>query len=189
MEKRIELNSNRVLIYETSEESVFVNRLITEGFMLNNDVIKDYTFEQTDDFLFSASSKNIQNINELVFEFGTDHPLYIPFKNLLSNDEELIIDDDLTRYDGKKYLKIIKCRKRIYLAFINDLKDSKYDSEKFNIFVKNVLYDKRSKIDEQGKDTKKRLHRFFYEADKVLKGEYQMTLEDAIENQKSLIKK
>lgn len=48
----------------------------------------------------------------------------------------------------------------IYVIFENTLEEAD-TLEKFNIFIKNIFTDYRSKIDEQGLDTKLRLLQFF----------------------------
>ena len=190
MEKRIKLSDDRVLIYKTSKGHIIENRIIMEGFIENGEVIKNYIFSEDDDFLFDAYAKTKNTKNNIVFKFDINHPLYFPLKHLLLNDNELIIDDDHTRHIEKKYLKIQKQEDIITVSYVNNLEKNDFETEKFDIFIKNILYDGRSKVDVQKKDTKKRLLEFFYEADKILSGkDYQMTFEEAIERQKILEKK
>ncbi|MCI8778594.1 MAG: hypothetical protein HFI87_05540 [Bacilli bacterium] len=69
----------------------------------------------------------------------------------------------------------------IILEFINKL-DNYNDSikhNKFNVFIKNIGLDCRSKIDCQNKDTKKRLWNFFEESIQNITEEYhQITIEE-----------
>jgi len=51
------------------------------------------------------------------------------------------------------------------------------------VFVKNILYDRRSKVDRKSKDTKSRLNNFFNEVYEDLINEYhQVSIEEYILN-------
>ena len=164
LEQRIEINENRVLIFNMADKNSFI---ITEGFLENDDLLKTYTLSKRYDYNFNGWSNN-NDVNKISFEFDTNHPLYIPLTHLLNNDVSLLIDDDDDIEDNAKYMLIHKEEDIIYIDFINNEKEKNRYSEKFNIFIKNIGYDGRSKINEQQKDTKERLIMFFNEAYKSL---------------------
>ena len=119
-----------------------------------------------------------EGVDKISFEFDIDHPLYLPLFYLLNYDDELLIDDG-TGEDFKKYLKIYKDHEKIFVDFIDKFDSHTYFSERFYVFIKNILYDGHSKIDQNHKDTNARLSEFFREAHNVLTCSYhQMTIEE-----------
>ena len=175
-EKRIEISKNRILIYRISEGYIKPTYTITEGFILNGEIIKDYMLSQWDDYGFNGWIKDNRNINKLSFEFDINHPLYLPLFHLLNYDDELLIDDDATIDDNKKYMLVHRNNNIIYIDFIND---SNEIFKKFYVFIKNIVYDGRSKIDRDYKDTKKRLADFFKEVNKIFTMDYnQLSIEE-----------
>ena len=112
-----------------------------------------------------------------------NHPLFFPLFHLLDHDNELLIDDDDTREDNIKYMLIYKSEDKIYIDFVNNLKDEAHINsvEKFHVFIKNITFDGRSKIDKDNKDTKKRLFTFFNEVNPLLTNDYhQISIEEYI---------
>ena len=179
LEKRIIINDNRILIYYISEGYVKLTYTITEGFIENGDVIKTYRLSQWDDYSFNGWINNDEGTQKISFEFDINHPLYLPLFHLLNYDDELLIDDDDTREDNKKYMLIYKNREKIYIDFINDLTHTHYSSQKFHVFIKNIVFDGRSKIDQDRKDTKKRLNVFFNDVHNILTNDYhQISIEE-----------
>ena len=176
LEKRINVNENRILIYKKEYVKPSHIRTITEYFLENGDLIKNYDLIQSDDYGLYGWSE--EETSKLSFEFDINHPLYIPLFHLLNYDRELIIEDDDTREYNKKYMKIYKEQDKIYIDFIDDFENN-YIGEKFNIFIKNTEFDLRSKIDQEYKDTKKRLALFFNEISNVLLNDYhQINIEE-----------
>ena len=167
METRLDFD-NRSIIYKSMNGRGCYDRITVEAIIENGKITKSYELLETDDFYFGCDAINFTD-REILFEYDNNHPLYIPFKNLLNDDKELIIDDDFTRDMEKKYVHIKDLEDKITLSFINELEDSDSDIEKFGIHVINIFDDGRSKIDHQGKDTKKRLLHFFNEIDSVMK--------------------
>ncbi len=178
MEKMIKINDNRILKYNTSDDSVIMYS-ISEYFKKNGQLEKSYSLSKWDDYSFNAYSPC--NYDKLSYEYDVEHPLYFAFLHLLNNDPELIIDDDNTYELEKKYMRLYKNSNNIILEFINKL--GEYEDpikhNKFNVFIKNIGVDCRSKIDHQYKDTKKRLLIFFEEAIQNITEEYhQITMEE-----------
>ena len=70
-------------------------------------------------------------------------------------------------------------RNNVIIDFINNLDNNCTHYEKFNVFIKNVCADVRSKIDCADKDTKERLFFFFREVSEMfIEEEHQMTIEE-----------
>lgn len=167
MEKRIELENNRVILFSVRAQHPFRIQ-IHEGFLNdNNEILKDYILLMGDDYSFGGYTKD-DIVKEISFEFPDAHPLYIPLIHLLNGKKELIIDDDDTLEIKKKYLRISQ-DDGLKIEFVNDLSNEN-GYERFNIFVKNIGYDLRSKIDINGKETKHLLFSFFNEVNAALMG-------------------
>lgn len=179
--KTINVNENRIIEYTISDDYTQIHT-ISEVFIENGKLIKNYKLSRWDDYGFSGwISKDIadnENINLLSYDFEIDHPLYLPLLHLLQGDEQLIIDDDNTAEFNKKYMLISKEKDKIALTFINDLENAGFIN-RFYVFIKNIGVDGRSKIDRQYKDTKERLYFFYQETYARFKEEYhQITIEE-----------
>ena len=189
MEKRIELDNGGVILLDVVPGYACSTITIQEGFLVNGDLEKSYTLSKWDDYGFNAFIPNDTNLSEVTFDFDINHPLYFPLLHLLSEDKKLIIDDDDTLELNKKYLEIINLDDKIRISFINKLNDFNYYEQKYYVFIKNICFDGRSKIDQQYKDTKERLHKFFNECIDVLTEEYhQVTIEEYMVKKKLLNK-
>ena len=184
LETRIQIDDNRILIYKITEWYPKPTYIITEGFLENGNVKKTYTLSQWDDYGLNGWVNEDKNINKISFEFNIGHPLYIPLFHLLNYDDELIIDDD-TVENNKKYISIYKKNNTIFIDFVDNVN---YDNhmnltEKFHVFIKNIGFDGRSKIDQFQKDTKKRLYIFFNEIYEVLINDFnQISIEEYLIN-------
>ena len=173
-EKRIELSENRILIYRISEGYAKPTFTITEGFLENGNLIKTYSLSQWDDYGLNSWIDDDEDVTKISFEFNMNHPLYFPLFHLLNYDDQLIIDDDGIMEENKKYMLV-------YIDFIDLLEDDIYASERFNVFIKNIGLDGRSKIDQNYKDTKERLLIFFNEVYDIIMNDYhQTTIEEYI---------
>lgn len=152
---------------------------ISKGYFKNDMLEKSITLSIWDDFSFEGYIENTKDISELSFEFDIDDPLYFCLNRLLSTCDELLIDDDDTYQKNQKYMKIIKNNDNIIITFVNNLVDYK-EYGKFNIFIKNIFDDDRSKI--KSSDIKDKLVKFFKEAEMVLSEEYhQVTVDEYVE--------
>lgn len=180
-EKRIELSENRILIYRISEGYAKPTFTITEGFLENGDLIKTYSLSQWDDYGLNSWINDDEDVTKISFEFDMNHPLYFPLFHLLNYDNQLIIDDDGTMEENKKYMLVRREEEKIYIDFIDLVEDDIYASERFNVFIKNIGIDGRSKIDQNYKDTKERLLIFFNEVYDIIMNDYhQTTIEEYI---------
>ena len=181
LERRFQINENRVLIYRVSEGYAKPTFNITEGIMEGNKLLKTYDLSQWDDYGFNGwvNDEETEEDKKVSFEFDMNHPLFLPLIHLLNYDDELIIDDDDTREDNKKYLLLHREKDKMYLDFINELEHENKVGERYYIFIKNILFDGRSKIDQNQKDTKERLACFFNEVHNILtKDSHQISIEE-----------
>ena len=115
--------------------------------------------------------------------------LYFCLNRLLGSDKSFIIDDDDTREIMEKYM-VIKKDNNIIKVFIINTKIIGYDIGKFNVFIKNIGPDPRSKIDDY--KTKIRIIEFLRDCERTLLEEYhQITMDEYIEtmNQKRYFNK
>ncbi len=96
----------------------------------------------------------------------SDNLLYESIRNLLKNQNSLLIDSDDVNSIKEKYLSIEQGNDCIIFKF--NKKPDRYDIENFGVYIKNTRNDLRSKIDQDDLDTKHRLYKFFNEAFKVL---------------------
>ena len=179
----MELSKN---IDENRTLQLFINRDYTRiGEIINisdNDFMS-YDLSQSDDYGFDAMDSKYSNSDTITFKIDVHHPLYFPLLHLLNGDKSLIIDDDASRELNKKYMQVTNEDNFISINFVNKKNDSSYD--KFNVFVKNIAFDLRSKIDCQNLDTKTRLHKFFNETRILLQEEYhQVSIEEYIYTKK-----
>jgi len=119
------------------------------------------SFNQWDDYGFQAFcfDCNLDEINRIDFNIEKSNPIFNSINKFLDREDLIIIDDDDTREINKKTLQFLRNDEKIIISFCNEL--GKNEIEKFNIFVKNILTDYRSKIDDGNFDTKDRLYRLF----------------------------
>ena len=184
MEKSIDISNNRKLVYYNIPGSTIDYNQISEGIIINNEVIKSYLLCKWDDYSFIGY--NSKDKSHVEFEFDEEHLLYFPLLHFLDEDDEIIIDDDNCSLFNKRILKIYKDYDLIKMEFI-DKTDSVFDN--VHVFIKNICYDGRSKMDYFGLDTKERLNNFFDEAiDVILEDNHQITLEEYTKKNKILVK-
>ncbi len=160
-------------------------QIAKEDTIENRKVTKSISLSKWDDFSISAWTSDVC-ANHVTFTIDKDNVLYMPLFHLLNYDKELIIDDDDTKDNYAKYVVIKNVKGDIVVNFINVIDE--YDFNKFNIFIKNIGFDLRSKIDCDSKDTKDRLNNLFNEL-MCLKNEanHQVTIEEyLIKNNKNI---
>lgn len=174
---RININRDRILLYNIELGNECSTYSIKEGYIKNGDVVKSFSLTMRDDYNFIGSINDNDDVDKIYFEFDIDHPLFLPLFHLLNYDESLIIDDDDSTQDNIKYLEIYYKDAKIYMNFIDKTKEKSIDS--FQVFIKNIDKDGRSKIERDEKDTKRRLLLFFDEVNDILvNNEKQITMEE-----------
>lgn len=172
--KKIKLENENEVIYDSSKFMTIKARNIDHILTLTYG--SDYVFASfilNEDCFGSDDDEKLDELN--LYTFGDEHPLYIPLLNLLNGDNELVIYDDLIgeglrvsieEIGKKRWVRIYSDENGINLKFTNEVDKS---SEMTVVTIKNVMTDYRSKIDQDGLDTKKRLYRFFNEAFEIAK--------------------
>ena len=177
--KKIKLDDYKSLSYSINSGYVQIHTITALDTKDNAYIIKlsrwdDYTFTSW----YDVSFEEYEKLNKQTHKFEKEHPLYIPLLHLLNGEDELIIDDDETSEMNKKYMRIYYDKEDINIDFINNLEEDT-SLEKFNVFIKNIGFDLRSKIDCLEKDTKERLFFFFKEVyARMLEEEHQIMIEE-----------
>lgn len=165
IEKTIKTKNGNIITYRESSGNCIKSRIIQISYFEQENLTKTIILSMADDYGFEgyledASAQEIREANRVQFDFGEEDILYKHLETLLGQDNVLTIDDDETWEENKKTMQIFRGDKGIIVAFENKLQDNKI-SDKFRVFIKNILYDNRSKIDHLQHDTKERLARFF----------------------------
>lgn len=161
MEKIIELENGSK--YFITQDGCL--NLVTKYCALDGVLQKTITFKAEFDFLIDAwTLDESESLDKVEFILEDKDPLYKPLLNLLGPDKKLIIDDDLTREDNKKFVVISKHDNKIKITFENKLGKNSL-IQRFNVCIINILESKdgRSKVDQKGYDTKYRVKKFFDE--------------------------
>ena len=133
------------------------------------DYISTLSFYKSDDFAIYGDTPQdtpLQN-GKLEILINKNNLIYDPLLKFLGNDESIIIEDDMTaRKHGKKVIfkrtednNIIILFKYLELEITNA----------YGINIKNILFDLRSKLDQDGTDIKSRLHNLFNDLYHVFK--------------------
>lgn len=122
----------------------------------DENIEKTLFFYGDSDYLFNGEYLNEEDIKDLEFMIDKNNLLYKPLQLFLSEKNEIIIEDDATVSD-EKLMSIKKEEDNILIAIKNHKKDEDDILNTNHIFIKNSMYDLRSKIDRQGLDTKERL--------------------------------
>jgi hypothetical protein len=152
-------NSNLELLLENGLTQISYKKLD------ENNNYMDYTLSIADDFIFNACSDDYEQ-DELAFTINEDNPLYLPFYNLIEDNNNFKLTSDYKReeFDSLCYIEILKENNSIVLKFVNNIKEEHNSIDKFNFVIINIMYDLRSKLDQKETDYKKRLMIFFEEA-------------------------
>ena len=128
----------------------------------------------------SQKAKEMSDEDQLYFSIDANNHMFFAFNRLINEKETLIINDDDTFDEKKKYLEIKREENNIKIIFHNNISNS-YD--KFNIFIKNIFNDGRSKM---SSDVKSKLCKLFFELEEILQNKnHQYTLDEYYELLKS----
>lgn len=180
MEKQIKSKDNIIRIV-TDQGYCSKSVHITKAFFRDKDLEKTITFSIWDDMSFRTYIHNqdvYSGIMELSFDIDIDDQIYFALNRMLGKDNSLIIDDD-TREELKNYVEFKRDVNKILVIFYDE-DINKPLFERFNVFIKNIASDFRSKIEDF--NIKYRLVRFFREAEEILLNEYhQFTLDECFE--------
>ena len=167
--KKIQMDEYKGVQYEIKPGLISLHVITSFDINPPIDTIK---FTRWDDYCFFSwvdqEYEEYEKSKKQSHTFEKDHPLYGPLLHLLRGDDELIIDDDDTNELNKKYMRIYLEGENINIDFINELENDT-SNDRFRVFIKNITFDLRSKIDSFKKDTKDRLHDFFSEVYALVK--------------------
>lgn len=182
MEKTITTNENNIIKLNTEENYCYKVINIEKNYINNGKIEKKISFAIWDDIRFDSYLMN-QNIhfnnNEITYEIKIEDQIYFALNRLLGKEGLLIIDDDHTKEQLKKYIKLQKDYNRILITFHDEVTD-KFSIDRFSVFIKNIGPDPRSKIKDI--NIKYRLIDFFKEAEEILTNEFhQYTLDETFE--------
>ena len=139
-EKKI--NENRTLKYWEVCTGGNTGLVIQENFYEDGEYVADYIIDRSNDFRFHAyKDLNFEEYEKEIchsFSFEIDHPLFIPFLNLLGGSDELVIEDDATRECNKKFIRIYRKLNTIYLDFMKMIiYNYSYRKSSINLWRKN----------------------------------------------------
>lgn len=124
-------------------------------------------FHKSSDYSFWGGQVDNYEKQQIEFTLGPDNLICAPLKNFLNGKKQINIDDDDTCEYNKRFMEIKDESKQLVVNILDNREETdKLDIYKLNVFIKNVLYDGRSKIDRYGLDTKDRLAQLFYEINK-----------------------
>lgn len=177
--KKIEIDKEHILLASVSPGYPCETFSVSEIYINNGEILKSLEFTIWDDMAFYVFCNN-DKLDNIEFEFDINHPLYFSIKKLLGCDKQLIIDDDSTAADLKKYMVIKQEDEKYKFIFFNTKNKENYDYYNFGVFIKNILPDARSKISDFS--IKLRLVDFFRNVQTNLLDEYhQITLDEYLE--------
>lgn len=178
--KEIKLDDGNEMRLQISNAYCGRSIRIEKDYIENNQIVKGFTLCQWDDYAFDVYIDNFDFSKESVkFIIDVNDPLFYSFHKLLEGLEELVIDSD--EYEENM--------KMLFIRRINDFdielefrsRESKKVLEKYTVFIKNIGFDLRSKIDCYSLDTKKRLFEFFENAKNALLDDvHQITIDEYI---------
>lgn len=161
---------------------------IYKDYFENDELVKGFTLCMWDDYAFDVFVSNWEMLKQdrISFLIDENDPMFYCYHELLCDLDELVIDSDEYEDDIKKLVIRKTIDNNIELIFVSKLK--KLCLDRYQVFIKNIAFDLRSKIDCQNLDTKKRLWQFFESSKNVLLEDYhQITIDEYM--LKKLIKK
>lgn len=175
MEKEIKLLDKNTVSIDVSNDYLVAGTRITKRYFKSGEYVKDFCLSMWDDYGFDAwvdDVETLKNASTISFDIPRYDPLHFCFLEFLGNNNEIVIDSDDVEELNKKTLTIRKKENDVIELIFENLLENISACDKFNIFVKNVGFDLRSKIDSFHLDTKERLYQFFENARICLLDEY-----------------
>lgn len=142
MKKEITLK-NSIITIDIDDSDFVPFMTIKKVYKTETEPTKMIIFSIWDDISFDAYSKS--NLDNIEFEFNNEDPLYLCLDKLLNGENEIIIHDNHTINNFDKYL-CIKKNSNLILVLFEGNKYCELCKDKFNIFIKNIGPDSRSKI-------------------------------------------
>ena len=178
MRKEVRLDNERIVRIESESEDESSRKEIVESFSVDGLECANYSLIQDDKYYFRAEldidSISENSRNKLVFIIDINHPLYLPFHHLLNNGKEIILKDN---DNDEKYLGISKEDDKIYLNFVDKVKDEKL-KDKFTITYDSNLGYLSNAESVKNNDLKERLKAFFVESYYSCEKNHQISFEE-----------
>lgn len=183
IEKRIDTKNGKIIYQKLPNGYITFFKITYINFNKENNPEKRLQFSMWDDFQFEGAPKeyNLLDLEKIDFDIEKENILYEPIKRFLGEDKEFILDDDATWGINNKIMKISENKDNIKVEFLNNGKGQEEQTkcDRYKIFIKNIIFDGRSKLDETpDNSTKKRLRNLFLDLRNTIAGKEE--LEDII---------
>lgn len=152
---------------------------ISKGYFEEKRLKKSITLTIWDDISFHGYISDDIKSNSIEFDFEINDPIYFCLNRLLKDKEILIIEDDETYETNEKYIIIKKEKTTIKIIFVSKTNEKSHYN-KYNVFIKNIGQDPRSKIADL--NIKYDIVNFFKECkETLLENNHQITFDEYIE--------
>lgn len=166
IEKRIDTKNGKIIYQKVPNGYITFFKILYIKFNKENKPEKRLQFSMWDDFQFEGAPKeyDLLNLKKIVFDIEKENILYGPIKRFLGKDTEFTLDDDATWGINNKVMKISENKDNIKIEFINNGKgqEDQEKSDRYKIFIKNIIFDGRSKLDDKlDNPTKDKLRNLF----------------------------
>lgn len=151
--KRINLKNGNICYSNNMAYAGDIKRVSYSVVDEDKNLIKRMDFSIWDDMSFTAWPKgeieDILKLKQIDFTIDKNNPLFNPLNKFLENEDSFILDDDETSGKDRKIMQICRKEEAINVLFENklDIEDRTDLFDNFRIFVKNIGYDGRSKLD------------------------------------------
>lgn len=161
------INSDNIMFYQ---EDGYCSKYmhIEKAYFNFNKLEKKVKLSIWDDMNFSVwinDDSLYSNITSITCDITIEDKIYFALNRMLGKDNILIIDDDDTREILKNYMEF-KRKENIIQIIFHDEDIDKPTFERFKVFIKNIVSDGRSKIEDY--NIKYRLVKFFKESSEIL---------------------
>ncbi len=183
MEKIIDTKNGKIVYQKLKNGYITFFKITYIIFNEENKPEKRLQFSMWDDFQFEGAPKeyDLFDLERMDFCIEKENILYEPIKRFLGEDKEFLLDDDATWGINNKIMKMTENKDNIKIEFINNGKGQEEQTklDRYKIFIKNIIFDGRSKLDDiPDNSTKKRLRNLFLDLRSTIAGKEE--LEDII---------
>ena len=183
IEKRIDTKNGKIIYQKLPNGYITFFKITYINFNKENNPEKRLQFSMWDDFQFEGAPReyNLLDLEKIHFDIEKENILYEPIKIFLGEDKEFILDDDATWGINNKIMKISEHKDNIKIEFINNVEgqEEQTKGDRYKIFIKNIIFDGRSKLDDTpNNSTKERLRNLFLDLRNTIVGKEE--LEDII---------
>ena len=179
MEKRIDVKDGIIIYQKIPNGYITFFKIVYIKCDEENKPEKRLQFSMWDDFQFQGDPGKYElfDLEKIDFDIEKENILYGPIKRFLGEDKEFILDDDATWEINNKVMKISENEDNIKIEFINNRKGQEEQSklDRYKIFIKNIIFDGRSKLDDKlDNPTKERLRNLFLDLRSTIAGKEEL---------------